>query len=114
MVRYAGMKGKKVKDDGSRIEIASYRLMEGTNDADFLQAVDMVMAELKIRNSTIGWQLFRGDDGVWVDIVSSKDWDKTAEEFKEVLGLPNAQRMYAMIDRSTLKYDTLTLERFYP
>jgi hypothetical protein len=112
--RTAGMKGNNMTKDESRIEIASYRLAEGTDEGEFLEAVDAVLADLKTRNSSVGWRLFKGDDGVRVDIVTSPDWEKTNKDFKEVLSLPNAKRMYAMIDPSTLKHDMLTLERTYP
>ena len=100
--------------DESRIEIATYRLTEGTCDEDFLQVVDAVAADIENSGSDVGWRLYKGDDGVWVDIVTSQDWARTAEEFEKVLSLTNAQKMYAMIDKATQKYETLTLQRTYP
>jgi len=56
--------------DESRIEIATYRLTEGTCNEDFQQVVDAVAADLKNSGSAVGRRLFKGNDGVWVDIVS--------------------------------------------
>ena len=101
-------------NDESKIEIATYSLIKGISEKEFLKAIDKVMADLKDSGSDVGWKLYKGNDDVWVDIVTSQDWARTIEEFKKVLSLPNAQRMYAMIDKETHKYQTLTLQRTYP
>jgi hypothetical protein len=96
------------------IEYATYQLKRGVRDEAFLDAVKIAMGELATRHSPIHWDLFRTGEGAFVDLIRSDDPSRTEQDFKALLQVPQIQKMYAMIDMTTLKHSLLDLKLSYP
>lgn len=99
---------------GKTIEYATYRLASGVREEDFLEAVKVAMEELGVRRIPIKWELYRVNSGEFVDLIRSDDPTRTEEDFKALLQVPKIQKVYAMLDRASLKYTNLELKLSYP
>ena len=99
---------------GNKIEYASYRLVKGVGEDEFIKAVEQAMGEIRVRKIPISWEFCRAGAGEFVDLIRSDDPARTEADFKALLQVPKIQKMYAMIDMATLKHTMLDLRLSYP
>ena len=55
--------------NGLTVELVTFKLNEGADEAAFLQAADAVMADIRQLPGYVRRELLKGDDGQWIDVV---------------------------------------------
>ena len=88
--------------NGLTVELVTFKLIEGADEAAFLAAADAVMADIRRRSGYVNRELLKGDDGQWIDVVhwrSREDALAAAELFNS---LPTAQAFGSFPDFTSL------------
>ena len=88
--------------NGLTVELVTFKLNEGADEAAFLQAADAVMADIRQLPGYMRRELLKGDDGQWIDVVhwrSRADALAAAELFNT---LPSAQAFGSFLDFTSL------------
>lgn len=88
--------------NGLTVELVTFKLNEGADEAAFLQAADAVMADIRQLPGYVRRELLKGDDGQWIDVVhwrSRNDALAAAELFNT---LPSAQAFGSFLDAGTI------------
>ena len=89
------------------VEFIRYKLLEGTKTDDFLKAAEKMIPYLKTQKGLIDWQLCKGEDGNWIEILHWKSLDEAKKAAKKVLELDSVQAFVKFIDESTTESDYL-------
>ena len=83
------------------VELIHYKLVKGANTDEFLKAAEKMIPELKTQKGLTDWQLHRGEDGIWVEILHWKSLDEAKKAAKKVLKLSSVQAFVKFINKPT-------------
>ena len=84
-------------------EFIRYKLLEDVKTDDFLKAAEKMIPELKTQKGLINWQLCKGENGNWIEILHWKSLDEAKAAAKTVLKLSSIQAFIKFIDEPTTK-----------
>ncbi|HYE00043.1 MAG TPA: hypothetical protein VEH84_11720 [Alphaproteobacteria bacterium] len=85
------------------LEIVTFALNPGTDEAAFLRAAEAAGAALKAMPGFVARRLGRGEDGAWVDVAEWTDMASAKRAAETFHTLPAAQPFCAMIDMATAR-----------
>ncbi len=89
---------------GLVVEIAQFKLVAGVKDGDFLQEAEVVQKNfLEKQIGYIDWELLKGEDGQWVDILHWNSIEEAQKASEMLLKEPAAQGFIRKIDPTSIK-----------
>ncbi len=97
------VQGGNIKSEGAVLEHVSFRLLDGTDPSDFLNAAHATEALLRERGALIRRYLVREDDGVWRDIIEWTSMDEALAAAEAVMQAPDFAPFAAMIDPKSVE-----------
>jgi hypothetical protein len=84
------------------LEVVLFALKAEVDEAEFRRASEAIMPTLAGMDGFLGRQLYRTDDGRWLDTVRWRDLDAARRAAEVFPTLPNAQPLMGMIDERTI------------
>ncbi|MXQ07741.1 hypothetical protein GQ651_07770 [Alphaproteobacteria bacterium GH1-50] len=87
---------------GPVLEIVTFRLLDGTDEAAFLTAAAGTEALLRERGSLVRRALVRDADGLWTDVVEWTSIEAAMAAAEAVMSHPDFAPFGAMIDPGTV------------
>jgi hypothetical protein len=96
------------------LEIVRFRLNEGTNSSQFLEAVaQMNQSFLSKQAGFLNRQLAQAEDGIWTDIVHWESLQKAQEAMQIAETMPNLMHFMQMIDATSIRMEHITLQNSF-
>ncbi len=89
--------------DAPVLEIVTFRIVEGTDTADFLTAARATEAMLRDRGSLIRRFLTVDEGGTWTDVIEWTSMGEAAAAAEAVMQHPDFAPFAAMIDGDTVE-----------
>ena len=90
--------------NGLTVELVTFKLIEGADEAAFLAAADAVMADIRRLPGYVNRELLKSDDGQWIDVVHWRSRDAALAAAELFNTLPSAQAFGAFLD-----FDSITM-----
>ena len=85
------------------LEIVSFRVVQGTDTADFLNAARATEAMLHDRGALVRRFLTVDDNGLWTDVIEWTSMDEALAAAEAVMQHPDFAPFGSMIDGSTVQ-----------
>ncbi len=85
------------------LEIVSFRVVQGTDTADFLNAARATEAMLRDRGALVRRFLTVDDNGLWTDVIEWTSMDEALAAAEAVMQHPDFAPFGSMIDGSTVQ-----------
>jgi hypothetical protein len=91
------------------VEVAQFKLKSSVNESDFLEASQVAQDGFLSKHSGyISRELFKKEDGSWVDMVRWSSMEDAQEAMSKFMGDPSAKKFEEMIDPATVQMMHLT------
>ncbi len=95
------------------VEVVTFKLKAGVDEADFLQSADAVMSDLQAMSGYIDRELLKDAQGQWMDILHWQSMDEALAAAEALMTAPNAGAFIAMLDATNMAMYHLEQVRAY-
>jgi heme-degrading monooxygenase HmoA len=88
--------------DSLTVEITSFKLKPGVDDAAFLRAAEAMASDLQAVPGFVRRELLHGDEGLWIDVVHWRSLSEALAAMDFVMTKPSTGPFMAALDESSI------------
>ena len=88
--------------NGHTLEVAMFRLKDGTDQEAFLSASDATMSALRSYSGFIRREVFKSEDGQWLDLLYWTSLEEAMSAAEQILDDPSCHPFLEMLDMPSL------------